>query len=103
MPLARLAPLVLLTFFLVSQSPSGPLPATGRHIASPLAAMSQAFEALRAVVLASPLARDSRPSPEEERRAYVSLWSDLETGRQAAPLPQAGLFDPETPVSDQAR
>jgi len=103
MPLARLAPLVLLTFFLVSQSPSGPLPATGRHIASPLAAMSQAFEALRAVVLASPLARDSRPSPEEERRAYVSLWSDLETGRQAAPLPQAGLFDPATPVSDQAR
>ena len=103
MSLARLTPLVLLTFFLVSQSPSGHLATTGRHIASPLAAVSQAFDALRAVVLASPLARDTRPSPEEERRAHVALWSDLETGRQAPPLPQAGRFDPETPGSNQAR
>jgi hypothetical protein len=42
-------------------------------------ALTQAFAALRERLLASPLAVDTSPTPEQARRDFVALWADLET------------------------
>lgn len=83
MSLARFSPLVLLTFFLWYHATPAAMSAPGQHaLAQPFQVVSQAYDALRVAVQASPLARDTRPSPEEERRAYVALWADRSPGRR---------------------
>lgn len=40
--------------------------------------VGQAMDELRTTIMASGLMRDSRPSPEQERRDFVALWADLQ-------------------------
>jgi hypothetical protein len=67
------------------------LPDIGRlipHLALPASlteAASEAVTRLRETVLTSGLMRDTRPSAEQEKRDFVSLWADLEQSRQAEP------------------
>jgi len=89
--LSRLCPLLALSLFLSAQASLATHRGAGNQTAtSPFLApvrmagqaVSEAFDKLRAVVLASPLAKENRLSPEEERRAHVALWTELETGQR---------------------
>jgi|GEM_PF-2708455 len=40
---------------------------------------------VRQAVMTSALMRDSRPSPEQERRDFIALWADLEPARPTVP------------------
>jgi hypothetical protein len=67
------------------------LPDIGRFIprltlpASVTEAANEAVTSLREAVMTSGLMRDTRPTPEQEKRDFVALWADLEHSRPAAP------------------
>jgi hypothetical protein len=100
--LSRFSPILLLTFLLCYYTLLAHTSPFGRQgSAQPFKAVSEAFDTLHAAVLASPLARDTRPSPEEDRRAYVALWADLEPGARLDSRALASDSDQDAPVSAQ--
>jgi alpha-ketoglutarate-dependent taurine dioxygenase len=74
-----------------ARSAAAALPDIGRLIphlelpASVTEAASDAVARLREMVLTSGLMRDTRPSAEQEKRDFVTLWADLEQSRPAEP------------------